>query len=150
MVKINISREGLEKTSIEFMENKGYYLQSITENQIIFTGGKDVNTIILILSFLIFLVVGILYYALSKTHKITINVTQVADSLQINATGSTKESISISEDFVNYLIIRAPVLGYEIQELKCPKCGSSLDFVGKDRFIKCEFCAANLAVNELR
>jgi hypothetical protein len=152
MIKVNLSREELKKISTNYMSKKGYLVKSISENQIIFTGGKDIDNTILILAFLILLIGGILYYVLSKTHTITINFTDVTTGLQINAVGSTKYSISIAEDFMDNLVTFSRDTlspGYSVQEIKCPRCGSSLDYKGKGRFIECSFCGANLAVNEL-
>jgi hypothetical protein len=151
MVYVSFSREELEKISIDYLAKKGYYLKENRENQLIFTDGKDVDNTLLIILFLVLILGGFIYYLLAKTHTIIIDLTKVRGGLNLNIKGSTETSDRIAEDFTDILMsfdTGAPK-GYRIQELKCPRCGSPLDYKGEKRFIKCGFCEASISINEL-
>jgi hypothetical protein len=105
------------------------------------------------LSFLVFLIGGVLYYLLSKTHTISVNFVETVNGLNVNIDGNTELSRSIAKEFLDTLETfdtRSSSVGYVIQEIKCPKCGSSLDYQGTSKFVKCTFCGSSLSINELR
>jgi hypothetical protein len=135
------------------MAKEGYYIKSKSDNQLIFSGGKDINYTILILSFLILVIGGFLYYLLSKTHTITLNFVNIAEDLEVSVVGITKQSRIIAENFEENLMtfnLKPTFQGYSIKEIKCPRCSSALDYHGDTRFFKCKFCGASLSINELR
>lgn len=153
MVKTSMSREEIVKISTEYLAKKNFYLNSRTQNQLVFTGGKDINTTVLILSFLIFLIGGFFYYFLSKTHTILVNFLETVHGLNVNVSGTTELSRSIAEEFQQNLEtfdIGSSTVGYVIQEIKCPKCGSSLDYAGNSKLVKCSFCGSSLSINEFK
>jgi hypothetical protein len=152
MAKVSYSLEELENISMEYMTKKGYNLKTKSENQLVFTGGRDINNTILLLSFLIFFVGGLLYYFLSKTHTISIEFVKLEDGLNVNVFGSTQTSGRIAENFMESLLTfdkGAHSIGFSIQEIKCPRCSSSLDYLG-EKIVKCSFCGASIAINEKR
>ena len=109
--------------------------------------------IILVLSFLVLLIGGVLYYLLSKSHTITVSLMETVSGLNVSVNGTTVLSSSIAKDFQDTIVTfdtGTTLIGYRIQEIKCPKCGSSLDYTGNSSFVKCAFCGTNLSISELR
>ena len=152
MVRVGFSREELEDISIDYMSRKGYTLKIKNENQLLFTDGKEFNSTLLVLLFLMLLVGGFIYYLLAKTHKISVSISDVSGGLYVSAAGTTQASNVVAVDFLESLEMFNPgstTIGYNIQEIKCPRCGSSLDSSGK-KYLKCSFCGASVAVSELR
>ena len=154
MVKTSRSGEEIREISIEYLTRKKFYLNTNSQNQLVFTDGKEINNTVLILLFLLFFLVGgLLYYLLSKTHTISVNLVETFNGLIVNIDGNTELSRSIAEEFLEILETfdtgSYPV-GYVVREMKCPKCGSSLDYNGKSKFVKCTFCGSSLSINELR
>jgi len=152
MVYVSFTREEFEKISMDHLAKKGYSLRENRKNQIVFTGGKEIDYTLLIVLFLFLIIGGFVYYFLAKTHTIIVNVKEVADGLNLSMHGTTDESDRIADDFSDLLFsfdVGKPSKGYRIQELKCPKCGSPLEFKGEKRFIKCGFCETSISINEL-
>jgi LSD1 subclass zinc finger protein len=78
---------------------------------------------------------------------------ETVSGLNVNVKGSTVLSSSIAEEFQDVIVTfdkGASPMGYEVKEMKCPRCGSSLDYTVNSRFVKCSFCGSILLVNELR
>ena len=153
MVKVSMSREEIGKISTDYLAKKNFILKSRTPNQLVFNGGRDINNTILVLSFLFFIIGGVLYYLLSKTHTITVSLSETDNGLNVSVNGTTALSSSIAKDFQDTIVTfdtGTTLMGYRIQEIKCPKCGSSLDYTGNSSFVKCAFCGTNLSISELR
>ena len=118
-----------------------------------FNGGRDINNTILVITLLFFIVGGVLYYLLSKTHTITVTLMETVNGLNVSLNGNTVLSSSIAKDYQDTLVTfdtGSTSMGYRIQEIKCPKCGSSLDYTGDRKFVKCAFCGSSLSISELR
>jgi hypothetical protein len=135
------------------MEKKDFYLESKTRDQLVFSDGKDINTAILILSFLMFILGGFLYYLLSRRHMITMNLVNTRQGTHIELYGSTPFSNTVSEEFIEMIQtfdISSQSKMHLLQEIKCPRCGSSLDIKGLERFVECSFCGSNISILEVR
>ena len=152
MVKVSISREEIAKTSTDYLAKNNFILKSRTQNQLVFTGGRDINLVLLVLSFLFLLIGGVLYYLLSKTHTITVSLVETVNGLNVSVNGTTAFSRSIAKNYQDMLVTfdTGSSMGFRIQEIKCPKCGSPLDYTGNSKFVKCTFCGSSLSISELR
>ena len=90
------------------------------------------------------------------TAHLTITYTKKSDRLIVNVAGSTEASVIVADDFLDSLVSfnaheydrMISNLELSLQELKCPKCSSSLDYSGEKRIINCGFCGATIAINE--
>lgn len=152
MVYVSFTREEFEKISMDHLAKKGYSLRENRKNQMVFTGGKELDYTLLIVLFLFLIIGGFVYYLLAKTHTIIINVKEVSGGLNLSIRGTTDESDRIADDFSDLLFsfdVGKSPKGYKIQELKCPKCGSPLEYRGEKRFVKCGFCETSISINEL-
>ena len=147
-----MSREEIGKISTDYLAKKNFILKSRTPNQLVFIGGRDINITILVLSFLFFIIGGVIYYLLSKTHTITVSLSETVNGLNVSVNGTTAFSRSIAKNYQDMLVTfdTGSSMGFRIQEIKCPKCGSSLDYTGNSSFVKCAFCGTNLSISELR
>jgi DNA-directed RNA polymerase subunit RPC12/RpoP len=153
MVKTSLSRDQIATRTIKYMAQKNFNLASRSEYQLVFTGGKDINILFLAFWVLFFIVGGILYYLLTKTHSITVSIIEKADGIDVQTNASTDLSNKIADEFLKMLETfdnKSYRKGYRIQEMKCPKCGSALDFTGHEKIVNCKFCGSKLAINEIR
>lgn len=153
MVKTSLSRDQIATRTIKYMAQKNFNLASRSDYQLVFTGGRDINVLFLVFWILFFLVGGILYYLLTKTHSITVSIIETADGTDVQINASTDLSNRVANKFLKMLETfdnKSYVNGYKIQEMKCPKCGSALDFTGHEKIVNCKFCGSKLAINEKR
>jgi hypothetical protein len=153
MVKTSLSRDKIATKTINYMAQKNFNLVSRTEYQLVFTGGKDINIVFLVFSILFFIVGGILYYLLSKTHSITVSIIETTDGFDVQTNSSTDLSNGTADEFLKILEKfdnNSYVKEYRIQEMKCPKCRSAVDFTGHEKIVNCKFCGSKLAINEIR
>lgn len=118
----------------------------------IFNAGKDINNIILVFGTLFFFVGAILYYLLAKTHSISISFIEDSGGIGVQTSASTEKAEIIADEFLDSLLeysIGWYPQGYKVQEIKCPKCGSKLNFSGQEKVVRCQFCGSNIALSEL-
>lgn len=103
MVITSLSKEIVAEKAIKHMAAKEYKLINKTDTTLVFEDGKDIDTVILILGIIVFLIGAILYYFLSKRHTITIAMSDTDSGTNVQCTTNTSKSMLESTSFLGSL-----------------------------------------------